>query len=92
LDLSSTSNSFRLEAIHLLIKLADRSGQFPRYMHLEDVKLVPDRQFHRHGGFADVYQGIHNGQLIAVKKPRLLGDLEIAQKVFRLSASFVNIF
>jgi hypothetical protein len=61
-------------------------------MHLENVELVRDSRFHRQGGFADVYRGILDGQLVAIKKPRSVDDAEIAQKVVLLSHDRNRIF
>jgi hypothetical protein len=61
-------------------------------MRLEDVDLIPDRLSHRQGGFADVYQGMRNGQLLAVKKPRSGGDAVINQLVLPLLTCPNNIF
>jgi hypothetical protein len=72
LDLISESHPFRRAATHLIIKLADCSGQLPSSLYVEDVTLVQDRRYHRIGGYADVYKGSSPRlkDCIAIKKPR----------------------
>jgi hypothetical protein len=84
LDFAPPSHPFRLGATHLIVKLAERSGQLPRSLLVEDVEIDRDRQNHRHGGFADVYKGWHAGQAVAIKKPRVVGGAEAAHKVEHL--------
>jgi hypothetical protein len=81
LDLSPTSHPFRLSATHLIVKLADRSGQLPRSLFLDDLVVIQDRQHHRQGGYADVYRGSRAGASIAIKKPRIIGRTDTAYKV-----------
>jgi hypothetical protein len=61
-------------------------------MRLEDVELIPDRLLHRQGGFADVYQGIREGQLLAVKKPRSVGNAVVNQQVLHPLTGSSNMF
>jgi serine/threonine protein kinase len=84
LDLSPPSHPFRLGATHLIVKLADRSGQMPQSLLVEDVIFDEDRHHHRQGGFADVYRGWKAGESIAIKKPRVLGKADVAHKVDHL--------
>jgi hypothetical protein len=62
--------------------MADRSGEFPRSLYVEDVALVQDRDSHRQGGFADVYRGTRGVESIAIKKPRTMDYSHIAHKVW----------
>jgi hypothetical protein len=56
--------------------------KLPQSLYVEDVTLVPDPQYHRQGGHADVYKGSNkDGIPIAVKKPRLMGNRQVSHKV-----------
>jgi hypothetical protein len=54
------------------------------------VIISPDAE-HKFGGFGDVYQGSLNGQLVAVKKPRVVVSDSFALKV-RLFAVAPSMF
>jgi serine/threonine protein kinase len=84
------SHPFRLSATHLIVKLADRSGQLPPSLFVEDVVLIQDRQYHRQGGYADVYRGSRAGESVAVKKPRVVGRADMAHKVKLLIFTIIN--
>jgi hypothetical protein len=81
LDHASVDHIFRRGATHIIIKLTDRSDQLPRSLFVEDVELLPNRHFHRQGGYANVYRGARTGEAIAVKKPRLVDHDEFDHKV-----------
>jgi hypothetical protein len=51
---------------------------------VEDVTLAQHRQS-LCGGFADVYQGFRNSELVAVKKMRSIGGDQAAYKVCQFS-------
>jgi hypothetical protein len=73
LDTASTNHSFRRQATHLIVKVADRSDKLPSSLFLEGVTRTSSEQLC--GGCADVYQGKYDGKLVAIKMPRaLLGD------------------
>jgi hypothetical protein len=82
LDLIPEEHPRRRGAIHLLIKLAHRSGQFPQSLHVHGVVVPPDAT-RRLGGFADVYRGILAGRPVAVKRPRTLAEEPFALEVRR---------
>jgi hypothetical protein len=80
--MSSTKHSFRRQATHLIVKVADRSDQLPSSLFLKGVTRTSSKQLC--GGCADVYQGTYEGKSVAIKMPRaLLGD-ETDRKVRRL--------
>jgi hypothetical protein len=66
--------------MHLIIKIADRSGHFPSSLFLEGVARTLEHQ-QLCGGFADVHQGRHSGDLVAIKMPRALTGDETDRKV-----------
>jgi hypothetical protein len=67
-----------------MIKLAHRSERIPLSLYLYDLHISPDATY-KFGGFGDVYQGSLNGQLVAVKKPRLVLDDPFALKLWILT-------
>jgi hypothetical protein len=81
LDHASLSHPFRRGATHLIIKIADKSGQLPRSLYVENVSLPQNHQFHGEGGYAVVYKAFHIDAFIAIKKPHLIGGSELAHKV-----------
>jgi hypothetical protein len=71
--MASTAHSFRREATHLIVKVADRSDKLPSSLFLKGVIRSSSEQLC--GGYADVYQGMYQGSFVAIKMPRaLLGD------------------
>ena len=53
----------------LAVKVAAHWEIFPNALILKDVQLL-DSERAGSGGFADVYRGMHDGQMVALKKPR----------------------
>jgi hypothetical protein len=82
LDFAPVFHPFRLSATHLIVKLADKSGKLPPSLYVENIVRDQDPNFHRQGGYADVYRGLRAGDLVAIKKPRILGvtDMPVAHK------------
>jgi hypothetical protein len=74
------SHPRRRGAIHLLIKLADRSEQLSVSLFVEQVTFQPDSH-PLYGGFGDVHLGILADQAVAVKKPRIIGGDVMSHKV-----------
>jgi hypothetical protein len=71
--MASTTHSFRRQATHLIVKVADRSDNLPSSLFLKGVSRSSSEQLC--GGYADVYQGMYEGGFVAIKMSRaLLGD------------------
>jgi hypothetical protein len=51
-------------------KLAERTGKLPSTLFIDDVRLESSTSI-AHGGFADIYRGKYEGNLVAVKRPRV---------------------
>jgi hypothetical protein len=80
LDVAPADHSFRRSAIHLLVKIASRSGQLPPSLFIENV--IRDTSWRNTGGSGDVFCGTYMGNKVAVKQLRLLsGDTQSAQAV-----------
>jgi hypothetical protein len=71
LDIAPRSHPFRSAALCLVVKGAASSGKLPSSLFVHGVKLESRDPFFG-GGFADVYRGVCEGEMVAVKKPRAL--------------------
>jgi hypothetical protein len=61
-------------------ELAARSEQLPPTLFINHVQLESTTFPVTHGGFADIYRGIYEGNAVAVKRPRIY---ESDKKEFR---------
>jgi hypothetical protein len=60
--------------VALLLKLSVSSGVLPRDMFIHGVSIGDDRDPWASGGFADVFRGVYNDQLVAIKRLRVLTE------------------
>jgi hypothetical protein len=58
--------------IYLLVKLAAMNQQLPSSIYIYDVLCISGPF---HGGFADIYKGIFQGTLVAIKQLRYNQDV-----------------
>jgi hypothetical protein len=56
-----------------MTKLANKSDQLPRALHITGVSDIPGHAT-CHGGFADVYSGTWKSRKVALKRLRLFSD------------------
>jgi hypothetical protein len=67
LDISSTSRPLRRKILYVLAKLCIASSRIPSSMYIQGVYIISGPWY---GGYADIYQGVYQGKLVAVKMPR----------------------
>jgi hypothetical protein len=61
--------ALRRRVIYLLSKLASGSRRFPSSLFVAGIDIGASRDPIAQGGFADVFQGTYNGQMVALKRP-----------------------
>jgi hypothetical protein len=71
LDHSPPDSVLRRAAIYLLVKLAHASELFPTSLF---VDVLPESLPSSGGGSSFIFRGTWNGQLVVVKRPKILDD------------------
>jgi hypothetical protein len=77
LDLIPEAHPRRKGALHLIVRLAYRSGRLPESLYVKDITLRHARW--ECGGNADVFEGTLGERTIAIKRPRRFGDAAARQ-------------
>jgi hypothetical protein len=68
-----------------MLRLAESSQQLPSSLYVRDIDIGSDRDPVSLGGFADIFQGIYNGQTVALKRLRVCCPYE--SNVFKVKRS-----
>jgi hypothetical protein len=63
----------RRGVIYKLVHLSKDSGRIPSSLYTHGVEIGPVRDPSRTGGFADVFEGVHYGRAVALKRLRMHG-------------------
>jgi hypothetical protein len=71
---------FDRDARRLLISLSQEAGLLPSTLFVTGVTLLQD-QPPTHGGFAEVYRGMYDGHLVAIKRLRPSENLQTTLQV-----------
>jgi hypothetical protein len=72
LDEVPATHEHRRDALYLLVKLSSTSDQLPPSLFVHGVDIGTVRDPVRTGGFADIYRGTYNDELVAIKRLRVL--------------------
>ena len=80
---SSKEDPLRRKAIYILVKLAARSGALPTSLFVKGVKLQSMHAVSM-GGFADVYKGLLDGELVALKRLRITVSRKEREKMYQV--------
>lgn len=80
---SSKEDPLRRKAISILVKLAARSGVLPKSLFVEGITLQSMDPVSI-GGFADVYKGLMDGQVLALKRLRITVSRKEREKMYQV--------
>jgi hypothetical protein len=72
LDSAPQAHRFRQGAICLLVKLAATSGELPGSLFKDGIRIENSRDPTFSGGCADIFRGTFEGQVVALKRPRVI--------------------
>jgi hypothetical protein len=70
-----------------LIDLSAKSGVVPSAIFLKRVEADPGAHAVAYGGFADIFSGFYDGQLVALKRVRVFLTTSNREELKRVSAS-----
>jgi serine/threonine protein kinase len=79
LNTPSSAEDFRRSVLYLLVKLSDRNNLLPRSLFLDDARLGFNGDAVAGGRFADIYRGLLDTQVVAIKRMRVFGNDESAR-------------
>lgn len=88
MDLPNLPDHFRPELVTIIRRLSAKSRLHPESFILKDVKKCGDRP-KAGGAFGDVWEGVSNGEDVAIKTPRVFGESNIDKVLKDFSAEII---